>query len=181
MNHTQALTALILSFAFVSQARTVDQLVPQNATLDQVSYDGRRTVRLIAAPTAEKGASYAVVRNARFQNGSIEVALAGAGAEGYPANLEITPKLGGSEKAAAGQKIYFDRAHGELPWPPQMEEIGKRLGYELLPGNAPITSAALSGSRLAYLRAPNKTFEPAEKQALIAHVKGGGISAGCSR
>jgi len=35
------------------------------------------------------------------------------------------------------QKIYFDMAHGEAPWPPQMLALGKRVGYQIEAGNGP--------------------------------------------
>jgi hypothetical protein len=76
--------------------------------------------------------------------------------------------------AAGTKRIYFDMAHGESRWPSQMEEIGNRLGYSLEQGTGSITPEALRGSRLVYLRAPNKAFEPSERQAIIAFVKSGG-------
>jgi hypothetical protein len=79
-----------------------------------------------------------------------------------------TPDVAGSKK------IYFDMAHGEASWPRQMLELGKRVGYELKPGNGPITREALVGIQLVYLRAPNKAFQDSEKQAIISFVKAGG-------
>lgn len=72
------------------------------------------------------------------------------------------------------QKIYFDRAHGEFEWPRQMVELEKRVGYTLEAGTGAITADALAGSRLVYLRAPNKAFQDSEKQAIISFVKRGG-------
>ena len=290
---------LALSLAFSVTAQNLDQLVPRNVALDPVTYQGRTAVRLIAAPDAANGYSYAIIKGASFRDGTIEVDLAGKpaagagagargfigiafrlqdnkyeyiylrptngraedqvrrnhstqysshpdfdfarsrrespekyesyvdlqpgvwtkyrieidgrkarlyvhgaeqpslivddlkmepreggvalwvgpGTEGYFSNLKITPKRLGavSSLSAPGlQKIYFDRAHGEAPWPPQMTDAGKRVGYQLEPGNAPITAEALAGSRLLYLRAPNKAFQDAEKQAVISFVKTGG-------
>jgi hypothetical protein len=91
--------------------------------------------------------------------------------------LKITPKSAdrlSSSRVTGSKKIYFDRAHGEAPWPVQMVELGKRVGYELAPGSGPITAEALAGNRLIYLRAPNKPFQDSEKQAIISFVKGGG-------
>jgi hypothetical protein len=101
----------------------------------------------------------------------------GPGTEGYFAGLKITPKRAdalSSPETAGSKTIYFDRAHGEAPWPPQMLEMGKRGAYTLEPGNGPITAAALAGSRLLYLRAPNQAFQDSEKQAIISFVKAGG-------
>src|SRR5437870_9235683 len=72
------------------------------------------------------------------------------------------------------KRTYFDMAHGEARWPPPMVEVGKRVGYELEPGKEPIAAEALAGSRLIYLRAPNKAFQDSEKQAIISFVKAGG-------
>jgi hypothetical protein len=101
----------------------------------------------------------------------------GPGTEGYFEGLKITPKSPdklSSLHVTGSKKIYFDMAHGEAPWPPQMAELGKRVGYELEPGSAPITAEALAGNRLIYLRAPNKAFQESEKQAIISFVKAGG-------
>jgi hypothetical protein len=99
------------------------------------------------------------------------------GTEGYFSNLKITPKPAGflsSSHAGDGRKIYFDLAHGEMPWPPQMAELSKQLHYQLEPGRGPITAETLAGSRLVYFRAPNKAIQPSEKQAIIAFVNAGG-------
>jgi hypothetical protein len=273
-------------------------LVPRNVVLNQMTYQSRSTVQLIAAPDAANGSSYAIVKNASFRDGTIEVDLAGKpaagagagargfigiafrlqdnkyeyiylrptngraddqvrrnhstqyssypefdfarlrqespekyesyvdlqpgvwtkykieidgrkarlyvhgaeqpslivsdlkmepreggvalwvgpGTEGYFADLKITPKRADalSSGIAGSKKIYFDRAHGEAPWPPQMVEAGKRVGYELEPGSGPMTAEALAGNRLIYLRAPNEAFQDSEKQAIISFVKAGG-------
>ena len=101
----------------------------------------------------------------------------GPGTEGYFEGLKITPKRAdalSSSDIASSKTIYFDMAHGEAPWPPPMEELGKRVGYKLEPGRRPITAEAVAGSQLIYLRAPNKTFQDSEKQAIISFVKAGG-------
>jgi hypothetical protein len=279
--------------------QTLDQLVPRNVALNQMTYQGRLAVHVIAAPDAANGASYAIVKDAGFRDGTIEVNLAGKpaagaaaaargfigiafrlqdnkyeyiylrptngraddqvrrnhstqyssypefdyarlrqespekyesyvdlqpgvwtkyrieidgrrarlyvnateqpslivnglklkpreggvalwvgpGTEGYFEGLKITPKSAGvlsSSRITGSKKVYFDRAHGEAPWPAQMVEVGKRVGYELAPGSGPITAEALAGNRLIYLRAPNKAFQDSEKQAIISFVKGGG-------
>jgi len=79
-----------------------------------------------------------------------------------------------SPSVAGSKKIYFDLAHGEAPWPSQMVDLGKRLRYQLEPGNGPTTAQALAGSQLLYLRAPNKALQNSEKQAIISFVKAGG-------
>jgi hypothetical protein len=285
--------------AFPVRAQKLDQLVPRNVVLNQMTYQGRSAVQLIPAPDAANGSSYAIVKNARFRDGTIEADLAGKpaagagagargfigiafrlqdnkyeyiylrptngraddqvrrnhstqyssypdfdfarsrqespekyesyadlqpgvwtkyrieindrkarlyvngaeqpslivndlkmepreggvalwvgpGTEGYFAGLKVTPKRAevlSSPDIAGSKTIYFDRAHGEAPWPPQMMEGGKRVGYTLEPGSGPITAEALAGSRLLYLRAPNQAFQDSEKQAIISFVKAGG-------
>jgi hypothetical protein len=76
--------------------------------------------------------------------------------------------------AADSKQIYFDTAHGEFPWPPQMEQIGKDVGYRLKAGRGAITPDALAGSQLLYLRAPKTALQDSEKQAIISFVKAGG-------
>jgi hypothetical protein len=281
------------------QAQKLDQLAPRNVSLEQVNYQGRPAVRIVATPDAANGSSYAVLKDTKFKDGTIEVDLAGKpaagaaatargfigiafrlqdnkyeyiylrptngraddqvrrnhstqygsypdfdfarsrqespekyesyvdlqpgvwtkykividgrkarlyvhgatqpclivddlklepregsvalwvepGTEGYFADMKILPKpadVSASSDSASSKTIYFDRAHGEAPWPPQMTEIGKRIGYKLEAGSGPITAEALSGSRLIYLRAPNQAFQNSEKQAMISFVKAGG-------
>jgi hypothetical protein len=303
-HHLCGKAALAASFAALVlglpvRAQKLDQLVPRNVVLNQMTYQGRSAVQLIAAPDAANGSSYAIVKDARFRDGTIEVDLAGKpaagagagargfigiafrlqdnkyeyiylrptngraddqvrrnhstqyssypdfdfarsrqespekyesyadlqpgvwtkyrieiddrkarlyvngaeqpslivndlkmepreggvalwvgpGTEGYFAGLKITPKRAdavSSPEIPGSKTIYFDRAHGEAPWPPQMMEVGKRVGYTLEPGSGPITAEALAGSRLLYIRAPNQAFQDSEKQAIISFVKAGG-------
>jgi hypothetical protein len=288
-----------LMFTFPVRAQKLDQLIPRNVALNQMTYQGRSAVQVIAAPDAANGSSYAIVKDAIFRDGTIEVDLAGKsaagagagargfigiafrlqdnkyeyiylrptngraddqvrrnhstqygsypdfdyarsrqespekyesyvdlqpgvwtkyrieindrkarlyvndaeqpslivndlkldpreggvalwvepGTEGYFAGLKITPKRAdalSSPDIAGSKTIYFDRAHGEAPWPPQMTEVGKRVGYKLEPGSGPITAEALAGSQLLYFRAPNKALQESEKQAIISFVKAGG-------
>ncbi len=97
----------------------------------------------------------------------------GPGTEGYFTGLKVTPKRAGAASAAP-KKVYFDLAHGQFPWPQRMNELAKDGDFELEPGKGPITGEALAGSRLLYLRAPNKTFQDSEKQAIVSFVQAGG-------
>jgi hypothetical protein len=63
-------------------AQKLDQLVPRNVALSQMTYQGRSAVQLIAAPDAANGSSYAILKNASFRDGTIEVDLAGKPATG---------------------------------------------------------------------------------------------------
>jgi hypothetical protein len=99
----------------------------------------------------------------------------GPGTEGYFAGLKITPKRADVLSLSGNSKVvYFDMAHGEAPPPPQMMELGKRVGYDLKPNSGSITAEMLAGSQLIYLRAPNKALQSSERQAIISFVKTGG-------
>jgi len=63
-------------------AQSVDRLTPHNVSSAQVTFKGRSAVQLIAAPDAVNAASYAVVKDASFLNGTIEVDVAGQPAAG---------------------------------------------------------------------------------------------------
>jgi hypothetical protein len=66
-------------------AQTADRLAGQNVSLAQTHFKGRGAVQAIATPGAANATSYAVVKDASFRDGTIEVDLAGqpaAGADG---------------------------------------------------------------------------------------------------
>ena len=67
---------------FPVRAQKPDQLIPRNVALNQVTYQGRSAVQLIAAPDAANGSSYAIVKGASFRDGVIEVDVAGKPADG---------------------------------------------------------------------------------------------------
>lgn len=71
-------------------------------------------------------------------------------------------------------RLVFDQAHGEGPPPAQMHAIAKKLGLEVHISAAPITATALEGARILYLRAPSQEFTPAETEAIVKFVEGGG-------
>lgn len=115
-----------------------------------------------------------IVNDLKLEPREGSVALwVGPGTEGYFSDLEVTPKTPVSRRDTTAQ-IYFDQAHGEFPPPEQMTEIGNRLGYTIKTAKGPITAESLEGSRLVYLRAPNRTFTESEKAAIVAFVKNGG-------
>lgn len=76
--------------------------------------------------------------------------------------------------APRSARLVFDRAHGEQPPPPPLDAIARKLGLEIQPSAEAITSRVLEGARVLYLRAPSKEFTPAEAEAIVAFVKGGG-------
>lgn len=66
-------------------AQTVDRLAGTNVSIAQTTFKGRTAVQVIATPGAANASSYAVVKDASFRDGTIEVDLAGqpgAGSDG---------------------------------------------------------------------------------------------------
>lgn len=74
--------AAVLILACPLLAQTAAQLQPQNVAVSDASYQGKQAVRLLAAPGAPNGESYAILKDTSFHNGVIEVELAGKPAEG---------------------------------------------------------------------------------------------------
>jgi len=58
-------------------AQTADRLDGKNVSITQTNFKGRSAIQLIAAPEAQNASSYAVVKDALFRDGTIEVDLAG--------------------------------------------------------------------------------------------------------
>jgi 3-keto-disaccharide hydrolase len=58
-------------------APTVDQLTPHQVKLEPVDYKGKRAIKVVEDGAVQNGEAYAVVKNANFHNGTIEVELAG--------------------------------------------------------------------------------------------------------
>lgn len=89
--------------------------------------------------------------------------------------LFATLALACASALAGPSKVYFDLSHTSMrSMPAPLADYAKKIGVELAPGQAPITAEALQGARLVYLRTPTKPFTAAEKDALIAFVRGGG-------
>ena len=63
-------------------AQSVDLLDGKNVSIKQTTFQGRNAIQIIAAPDAQNAESYAVVKDSRFRDGSIEVDLAGQPAAG---------------------------------------------------------------------------------------------------
>jgi hypothetical protein len=77
--HAAALS-LVLPVSLAAQS--VDRLDGQNVTIAKTTFKGREAVQLLAAPDAPNATSYAVVKDATFRDGAIEVDLAGQPAAG---------------------------------------------------------------------------------------------------
>jgi hypothetical protein len=82
--------SLLVLLAAPLAAQTLDRLDGKNVTMAATTFKGRSAIQVIAAPVAPNASSYAVVKGASFQDGTIEVdvagqpaAGAGAGARGF--------------------------------------------------------------------------------------------------
>ena len=74
--------SLLATLAAPLVAQGVSQLEGKNVSIAQTTFKGRSAVQLNAAPDALNGASYAVVKDSSFRDGTIEVDLAGQPAAG---------------------------------------------------------------------------------------------------
>ena len=63
-------------------AQSADRLAAKNVSITQTNYKGRSAIQVIAVPEAPNAASYAVVKDESFRDGTIEVDLAGQPAAG---------------------------------------------------------------------------------------------------
>src|SRR5260221_12015583 len=79
-----------LALASLASAQTVDQLIPHKVKLESVDYLGKRAVKITEDGEVGNGEAYAIVKEAVFHNGAIELELAGrpaAGAAARPARV----------------------------------------------------------------------------------------------
>lgn len=78
--------ALLALVAIPLAAQSADRLTAKNVSIAQSNYKGRSAIQVTATPGAENAHSYAVIKEAAFRDGTIEVDLAGqpaAGAGGF--------------------------------------------------------------------------------------------------
>ncbi len=68
---------VVCTMASPMAAQTMAQLVPHNVKVESVDYQGKRAVKIVEDGTVANGEAYAVVKDAVFRNGTIEVELAG--------------------------------------------------------------------------------------------------------
>ena len=68
---------MALAIASLSSAQTVDQLTPHNVKVEQVEYKGKRAIKIVQEGLAPNGENYAIIKGTTFNNGEIEVELAG--------------------------------------------------------------------------------------------------------
>jgi hypothetical protein len=105
--------ALSVCLAVPLAAQQVDQLQGKNVSITATTYKGRSAIRVVAAPDAANAASYAVVKNMTFRDGTVEVDLAGqpavgagSGARGF---IGIAFRL---ERDGAYEYIYLRPTNG---------------------------------------------------------------------
>jgi len=63
-------------------AQSADRLEARNVSIAQTNFKGQSAIQVIAAPDAPNAASYAVVKDVSFRDGTIEVDVAGQPAAG---------------------------------------------------------------------------------------------------
>jgi len=72
----------LVAFASPAPAQTVAQLIPHAVKLESVDYLGKRAIKITEGGDVANGEAYAVVKDAVFHNGAIDVELAGHPAAG---------------------------------------------------------------------------------------------------
>ena len=83
LSPTSVACAAVAALVTVSlAAQSVDRLAGTNVSIAEITYKGRKAVQVIAKPEAANATSFAVVRDASFRDGTIEVELAGQPAAG---------------------------------------------------------------------------------------------------
>lgn len=76
-------TSLVLcGLPVVSEAQAVDSLIPHRVKVESVEFKGKRGFKVVEDGQVANGEAYAVVKGAPFQNGTIEVEMAGLPAKG---------------------------------------------------------------------------------------------------
>jgi hypothetical protein len=71
-------------------AQNADRLVGKNVSIAQTNYKGQSSIQVIATPDAANAASYAVVKDVLFRDGTIEVDVAGQPAAGAGGGARIS-------------------------------------------------------------------------------------------
>jgi hypothetical protein len=63
----------LVAYAPLASAQTVGQLIPHKVKLEAVDYRGKRAVKITEDNEVANGEAYAVVKDAVFHNGAIDV------------------------------------------------------------------------------------------------------------
>ena len=79
---TAVRASLWMLLAVPLAAQSTDRLAGKNVSIAQTNYKGRSAIQVIAMPGAANAASYAVIKDVLFREGTIEVDLAGQPAAG---------------------------------------------------------------------------------------------------
>jgi hypothetical protein len=74
--------AVTVLLAVPLAGQSIARLEGKNVSIAETTFKGRTAIRVIASPAAANAASYALVKDASFQDGTIEVELAGQPAAG---------------------------------------------------------------------------------------------------
>ena len=75
------LSCVMGALPFPVAAQTVDQLIPNRVKLESVEYRGKRAVKVVEDGQVANGEAYAQLKGIEFQNGTIELELAGTPAK----------------------------------------------------------------------------------------------------
>ena len=73
---------VLVASASLASAQTVGQLTPHKVKLESVDYLGKRAIKITEDSQVANGEAYAIVKDASFHNGAVEVELAGRPAAG---------------------------------------------------------------------------------------------------
>jgi hypothetical protein len=68
---------IVVAFGSSASAQTVSQLIPHQVKLESVDYLGKPAVKITEDGQVANGEAYAIVKDAVFHNGAIDVELAG--------------------------------------------------------------------------------------------------------
>ena len=82
---TTRLPSVMMLACAALAAQSADRIAGKNVSIAQVNYQGRSAIQVIANPDAANATSYALVKDAVFRDGVIEVDLAGQPAAGASA------------------------------------------------------------------------------------------------
>jgi hypothetical protein len=83
MSFARAVLVPILTVPLAGQS--ADRLIGKNVSIAQITYQGRSAIQVVAQADAANGSSYAIIKDASFRDGAIEVDLAGKPAAGSAA------------------------------------------------------------------------------------------------
>ncbi|PYQ84460.1 MAG: hypothetical protein DMG03_11105 [Acidobacteria bacterium] len=117
MTVTRASVSALLAVPLAAQS--ADRLAGKNVSIAQTTYKGRNAIQVVATPEAPNAASYAVVKDVLFRDGTIEVDLAGqpaagagGGARGF---IGIAFRLQGEGSGIVGRTWHHSTQYSSHP------------------------------------------------------------------